>query len=235
MENPIVKIKRKLNGSGYPLASTLGEPAVNLFDNSFYIINGSANGITFGTEIDNSSSLSSDSNNKICTESAIISYASSVNTSGGYSSTLREANSNQTVGNTNDQTRILFDNLIFNEINGLNYSGGTFTNSSGSDMHLHVTYNVIFETESTNSSWKAAWIQLDGDPLKSKYGICYKTRGNFADTLNNILESPLSLTGSFSFPLLNNQGFAIFAHSRGTVNSSVSSEILKNKVSIFKF
>jgi hypothetical protein len=235
MENPIVKIKRKINGSGYPLSSEIGELAINLFDKSFYIINGSSIGITFGTEIDNSSTLISNSDNRICTEASIISYASSSNVSGGYSSLLREASNAQTLTAFQD-SRILFENSIFNNISGLNYSGGTFTNSSGSVMYLHVNYNVILPLVGTNQTFRSGWIQTDGDPLKSKYGICYSSRGNF-DQISGNLDFPDHLNGSFTFPLENNQGFAIYvAHgSLSNVTCSVSSEILKNKISVMKY
>jgi hypothetical protein len=235
MENSIVKIKRKINGSGYPLSSEIGELAINLFDKSFYIINGSSVGITFGTQIDNSSNLIANSDNRICTESSIISYASSMNISGGYSSLLREA-SNSQILTTFQNNRILFENSIFNNISGLNYSGGTFTNSSGSVMYLHVTYNVILPLVGTNQTFRSGWIQTDGDPFKSKYGICYLSRSNFDQTGGN-LDFPDHLNGSFTFPLENNQGFAIYAAhgSLSNVTCSVSSEILKNKISVMKF
>ena len=150
MENSIVKIKRKTNGSGYPLSSEIGELAINLFDKSFYIINGSSVGITFGTQIDNSSNLIANSDNRICTESSIISYASSMNISGGYSSLLREASNSQTLTAFLDN-RILFENSIFNNISGLNYSGGTFTNSSGSVIFVKNEISSIGVVEFSGS------------------------------------------------------------------------------------
>ncbi len=239
MADPIVKIRRKSNGSIRPTGMSEGELALNFSNGSFYIVNGSGNAITFGSEIDNSTTLSSNSDNKIATQYAVKTFVDSSNTSNGLQSLLRTSTGSLNLPNITD-TRIPFSTEIFNTISGLVYSGGTFTNTSGTTMCVHISYSVPFFATTTSIGLGSVhtWIQTDGDPSKSKYGASYETNRNI--TVYNFHVN----SGSFIIPISPSMGFSICCAWQGgtassypvnTVRITSTDEDTKAKVSIFKF
>lgn len=218
MADPIVKIRRKTNGSSLPTGMSLGEPALNFTNNSFYVINGSGQAITFGSEIDNSTTLSSNSDNKVASQYAVKTFVDSSNTSGGLQSALRTSNANINLPNITN-TIIPFDVESYNTISGLNYFGGTFTNNSGATMCVHIAYHVPFFRNSaiTASSLgsRHTWIQTNGDPSKSKYGICYET-----SSLISVGGNYHTNSGSFILALSPSMGFSICASWQGGTASA---------------
>jgi hypothetical protein len=237
MADPIVQIKRRTTTPARPLAMTEGELACNLSDSSFYIINNSSSAITFGTRIDSSTSLSSNSDNRIATQNAIKTYVDSLNTSSGLQYHMRETNTALPINGNND-TIIVFGSEITNNITGLNYSGGTFTNSTGITMCLHIDY-VIPRSNTSALGFFCTWIQTTGEKAKTKYGGCYQTtNGNPVSTNFTTLNS-----GSAIIALSPSTGFSICAAiGRGTTGTAIVSNAISNadeenkaKVNIFKF
>lgn len=227
MADPIIKIKRKTASSGAPSGLTVGEPAVNLFNNSFYIVNASGTAITFGAEVDSNTSLASNSDNKIPTQKAVKTYIDNYPTSASFQVALRKHDSAQSVtGNTN--TLIIFPSEVVNTITGLAYSGGTFTNTSGVTMYVNVSYQIGFAQNSTG--YRSTWIQVNGDPQQNKFGALFTTPNGSTAHIHN---------GSSVIPLHGVDGqFAIYAaHNLGTalLTGSVTDDVRKNKIDVFKF
>lgn len=238
MADPIVKIKRKSNGSIRPTGMSEGELALNFSSGSFYIVNGSGSAITFGSEIDSSATLSSNSDNKIATQYAVKTFVDSSNTSNGLQSLLRTTSGTLNIPHITD-TIIPFGTEIFNTISGLVYSGGTFINTSGITMCLHISYSVplTYSIGGSNLGSIHTWIQTDGEPSKSKYGASYESNENIS--IYNFQTN----SGSFIIPIAPSVGFSICCAWQGgtagspVVSASISSgnEDTKAKVSIFKF
>jgi hypothetical protein len=228
MPDPIIKIKKRSLSSGFPNNLQAGELAVNLFTNSFYIGTGGNGAITFGSEIDTSPTLASNSDNKIPTQKAVKSYIDNYNTSSSFQVALRVSNVTQLITN-NTNSRIQFPSENFNTITGLSYgSGGTFYNISGNTMFINVSYQIGFSANSTG--YRATWIQTSGIADESKYGALFTTpNGNTAHVHN----------GSSVIPVHGSNGqFAIFAaQNSGSPNLTghPADEFKKNKVDIFKF
>lgn len=227
MADPIIKIKKRTLTSGIPNGLQQGELAVNLFTNSFYIGTGGNSAITFGAEVDSNITLASNSDNKIPTQKAVKSYVDNYNTSSSFQTNLRVSNVTQLVNN-NTNTRIEFPSETFNTITGLTYSGGTFTNTSGTTMFVNVSYQVSFDLNATG--YRATWIQTSGDAQQNKYGALFTTPNGSTAHIHN---------GSSVIPVHGVNGqFSIFAsHNRGSALStgSASDEVRKNKVDVFKF
>lgn len=241
MADPIIKIRRKSNGSSLPIGMSEGEPALNFTNGSFYIVNSSGKAITFGSEIDSSTTLASNSDNKIANQYATKTFIDSLNTSSGLQSLLRTTSGVIELTHITD-TRIPFNSEIFNTISGLNYSGGTFTNTSGTTMCVHVSYSIPFVRNTANSvtalGSRHTWIQTDGISSKSKYGASYETNRNIS------FNSFTTQSGSFIIPLSPSMGFSICAAWQGATASTFpassmritsADEDTKAKVSIFKF
>lgn len=225
MPDPIIKIKRKTASAGAPTGLTVGEPAVNLFNNSFYVVNGSGTAITFGAEVDSNASLGS-SDNKIPTQKAVKTYVDNFNAGSAFQVEMRNNSAASTV-NANINHLVGFDTSIVDTITGLNYLGGSFLNSSGSTMYLNVSYQVSFTTSS--SGYRATWIQTGGDPQQNKFGALYTTPNGATFHIHN---------GSSVIPLSNGRTFGIFAaHNNSTslASGSAASDVARNKIDIFKF
>jgi hypothetical protein len=225
MPDPIIKIKRKTASAGAPTGLTVGEPAVNLFNNSFYVVNGSGTAITFGAEVDSNTSLGS-SDNKIPTQKAVKTYVDNFNAGSAFQVEMAY-NSDASSVNTGTNFLVGFNTTTVDTITGLNYAGGSFLNSSGSTMYLNVSYQIGFATNS--SGYRATWIQTGGDPQQNKFGALYTTPNGATFHIHN---------GSSVIPLSNGRTFGVFAaHSAGvSINvGSNASDVARNKIDIFKF
>lgn len=226
MADPIIKIKRKTSASGKPTNLTVGELAVNLVDNAFYIHTG-AEAITFGCEVDTNITLASNSDNKIPTQKAVKSYVDNFNTGSAFQSAARTSGTNvQSIAN-NTNVRVLFNNESFNTTS-LTFAGGTFTNNTGTTMYVNVSYQVAFS--SSNVGYRASWIQTSGDPTQSKYGAMFTTTNGATAQINN---------GSSVIPVSGNNGqFAIYAAQNSGIALTIghaSDPVRQSKVDIFKF
>jgi hypothetical protein len=238
MENPILKIKRNINTSNIPSGLTSGELFVNLVTNTLYV------GDTYGIskpicgEVTPEINLNSNSNYKIPTQKAVKSYIDNIEPTSTTGIEKRKTVVAQANGyNTN--VRVLFTNIEgVDNLIGITYSGGTFTNITQSTITLNVQYavNTLTPRPSTSSTTgcRLSWIQTSDNKI---YGS--KTERTYDSSYNNFSGTTSSMmTSQAIFQLDVNQAFTVFHKYINTSSQTISiggnSNTFNNNITVFR-
>jgi hypothetical protein len=227
MAHPIFKIKKNISTEDVISGITQGELFVNLVTNTLYI-GSTASTIPICGEVDPNPNLTSISNSKIPTQKAVKTYIDnipqiSVNGLEERKTVITQnLNSSPTVS-----IKINFTGPIADEISGISYLNGNFTNISNQTMAINVSGHVAIRTTSIGNARIITFIQRNDG---KKFG---------ANTYNLLDAS--GVTGSIldfnsTFNLNSNQNFSVFA--RHDVGSSIISggvgDVFQNKISIYR-
>ena len=232
MANPIFKIKRNITDENILSGLTAGELFVNLVTTTLYA-KGDSVIIPICAQVDTDPTLSSNTTYKIPTQKAVKTYIDnipqiSVNELEERNTTaIQSAGSSTTVAN-----KITFGNIILDQITGLTYLAGNFTNNSGQDAVYNVSYKIAIRTLSnTNNSRYAYILKSNGE----KYGSNTKlpsdsaVSGNTGMIIDGNATFKLSNSESFSLNLIQDAGFNLV-----TGGTAGLPNVFENKISIYR-
>lgn len=235
MANPIFKIKKNISDESVLSGLTSGELFVNLVTNSLYA-QGESSIIRICGQVDTDPTLSSNSSYKIPTQKAVKTYIDnlpqiSVNQ-------LEERNTsviqNLTSSTTNPfVNKITFSNVVLDEILGLTYTNGNFTNISGQSAVYNVSYKVALRLGTSTANAQSRYVYL----LKNngeKYG---QTSKQSPDNISG--NTGMIIDGNSTFKLNNNEFFSLNAmHDQGisiiSGGNAGLANVFENRISIYR-